>query len=51
LKLIIRDKADDVAEWAAKYVIKRINVSVLNLLHIILYGREILGPQFFSSTI
>jgi len=25
MKLIIRDKADDVTEWAAKYVIKRIN--------------------------
>ena len=25
MKLIIRDKADDVTEWADKYVIKRIN--------------------------
>lgn len=25
MKLIIRDKSEDVAEWAAKYVIKRIN--------------------------
>ena len=26
MKLIIRDSAEDVTEWAAKYVIKRINV-------------------------
>ena len=25
MKLIIRDKSGDVTEWAAKYVIKRIN--------------------------
>ena len=25
MKLIIRDKSDDVTLWAAKYVIKRIN--------------------------
>ena len=25
MKLIIRDNAEDVTEWAAKYVIKRIN--------------------------
>ena len=29
MKLIIRDKAEDVAEWAAKYVIKRIKVGVI----------------------
>ena len=29
MKLIIRDTKDDVAEWAAKYIIKRINVIIL----------------------
>ena len=28
MKLLIRDDANSVTEWAAKYVIKRINVSI-----------------------
>ena len=36
MKLLIRDDANSVTEWAAKYVIKRINVSMYEFKTVLL---------------
>ena len=46
MKLIIRDNSDEVTEWAAKYVIKRINVSRLEFWDFSIIN--VLGLQSWS---
>ena len=49
MRLIIRDTAEDVTEWAAKYLIKRINVRHFkdNLLQIAVSQAFNPGPENF----